>query len=626
MHPRAIRSSRFRRLWLGLLLLLSVTSSLPLMARAAELPAASHPVYLQTVGPLAASHFGDWYSSYYPGAGGYHYLAIEVPCGWPANKPIDIDLFSPELNSTGAFADEIVEREGEITTFGDHTIFELYAPGTAFVPPATPAPGMGIAGTQIIYPPSSAPQQWLRYRTLSAPTCGRYLLRASTQGDDRNGWAIRVGDDDDANPNNALPSRYDDADGVPGTGDELVIGILQSTFQHESESSTLNLYEYVSPGQPSITFHNFDLNDAGPYAPASGVQYRSPGGAEHAGTASPGNSWNGGTADSRGGDTLANPEPGWWRVVTTVGGARNRFIQEGQTLEPAYYQQPPTPALSLSLSDGVAEAKANDVVTYTIAFTNTSGNTETPGAAANLTIQNTIPDDASYLSCDANGLGTCQFDSGTGIVTFTLAEMLVAGGTGALFVTAQLNDAVVPGEQAVNRTTLDYQDAYGRAFAPVTATDTNVVTASIPLGIQLASFTAIPADYHILITWETASELGSQGFNLYRSTDLSAPGTRLNEAFIPSEAAGSIEGFAYQWLDDAMEAGATYHYWLESVDSYGHATRYGPVSATLAAPTAVALNTFHAEPHRSIPGFAIALAALTGLSSACVGLHYRRRG
>jgi uncharacterized repeat protein (TIGR01451 family) len=584
------------------------------MARAAELPTASHPVYLQTVGRMVSSNYGDWYTSIYPGGFGYHYLTIEVPCGWPANKPIDIDLFSPEMNSTGARADEIIES-------GNSTIFELYAPGTAFVPPATPAARTGIPGTEITYSPSSAPQQWVRYHTLTAPTCGRYLLRASTQGDDRNAWKIQVGDDDDANPNNALPSRYDDADGVSGTGDELVIGIFQSTFQQGADASTLDLYEYVSPGQTSITYHNFDLAESG----LGSVQYHSPGGLEHAGTTSSNNAWNGGTASSRGGDTLANPEPGWWRVVTTADGRMNRYIMEGQTLEPAYYQQPPTPAISMSISDGVAEVKADDVVTYTIEFTNTSADTEAPGAAANLTIQNTIPDDTSYLSCDANGLGTCWFDSGTGTVTFTLAEMLVAGEGGALFVTAQLHDAAVSGEQAVSRATLDYEDAYGRAFTPLTATNANVVTPSTPLGIQLASFTAIPADHHILVTWETASELGNQGFNLYRSTDPATPGTQLNETFIPSEAAGSIEGFAYQWQDTAIEAGATYHYWLESVDSYGHATRYGPVSATLATPTAVALNAFSAEPRWSGSGVAIALAALTALGGACVDWQRRRR-
>ncbi len=589
------------------------------MARAAELPTAGNPVYIETVGPLVASNFGDWYTSGTVGAGnGFHYLTIEVPCGWPVNKPIDIDLFSPEMNSNGGLADDILGSP-------DNTVFELYAPGTAFVPPATPAPRTGIPGTEIIYPGSSAPQQWVRYQTLSAPTCGRYLLRAATYLDDRNGWKIRVGDDNDADPNNALPSRYDDADGVPGTGDELVIGIFQTTYQHENPLRVaLHLYEYVSPGQPSVTFHNFDVND-GSGGAGAGVQYRSPGGLDHTATASVNNVWNGGTTTARGGDTFLDPESGWWRLTTTSEFVLNRYIMEGQTLEPAYYQQPPTPAISMSLSDGVAEGKATDVVTYTIEFTNTSGNTEAPGAAANLTIQNTVPDNASYLSCNANGLGTCQFDSGTGIVTFTLTEMLVAGETGALFVTAQLHDAAVPGEQAVSRATLDYQDAYGRAYAPVTATDANVVTPSTPLGVQLASFTAIPADHHILVTWETASELGNQGFNLYRSTDPSTPGTQLNEAFIPSEAAGSSESFAYQWQDEAVEAGATYHYWLESVDANGHATRHGPVSATLAAPTAVTLNTYHAEPHRSVRGFAIALAALTGLSGACVGWQRRRR-
>ncbi|MCB0257197.1 MAG: hypothetical protein KDI55_26045, partial [Anaerolineae bacterium] len=44
------------------------------------------------------------------------------------------------------------------------------------------------------------------------------------------------------------------------------------------------------------------------------------------------------------------------------------------------------------------------------------------------------------------------------------------------------------------------------------------VTYDSPLAISLADFSAQQSDDHVLVAWETASELGNVGFNLYRGT------------------------------------------------------------------------------------------------------------
>ncbi len=67
----------------------------------------------------------------------------------------------------------------------------------------------------------------MRFATLSAPVaCGSYVVRSQVltadplnpggTGDDQNGWKLRVGTDNDANPNNAPPANYDNPDGVAG--------------------------------------------------------------------------------------------------------------------------------------------------------------------------------------------------------------------------------------------------------------------------------------------------------------------------------------------------------------------------------------------------------------------------
>lgn len=112
-----------------------------------------------------------------------------------------------------------------------------------------------------------------------------------------------------------------------------------------------------------------------------------------------------------------------------------------------------------------------------------------------------------------------------------------------------------------------------------------------PLAVTLAEFSAAQHSDHILVTWETASELNNSGFNLRRGTSPAGPDRQLNAALIPSQSPGSSGGFNYTWVDDAdLIPGTTYYYWLEALDVYGVTTTHGPVSAEFSAPTAVTLT------------------------------------
>jgi len=141
-----------------------------------------------------------------------------------------------------------------------------------------------------------------------------------------------------------------------------------------------------------------------------------------------------------------------------------------------------------------------------------------------------------------------------------------------------------------------------------------------PLAAALADFSAAPNGSAIRVTWETVSEVGNIGFNLWRGDAPNAPDTQLNASLIPSQAPGSSQGFVYTFDDANVVSGATYYYWVEDVDVYGAATRHGPVSATFNAPTAVRL--LDAGAVASLP-WALPLAGAGLLALA--GLAARRR-
>ncbi len=122
----------------------------------------------------------------------------------------------------------------------------------------------------------------------------------------------------------------------------------------------------------------------------------------------------------------------------------------------------------------------------------------------------------------------------------------------------------------------------------------------MPLAVTLASFAAEAQADRVLVTWETASELGNRGFNLYRSDDAAGPLTLL--AYLPSQAPGSTQGAAYRYEDLAAQPGQTLWYTLESISISGATTLYGPVSATVQAPTAVTLTGVSASPTAGAAG------------------------
>ncbi len=109
-------------------------------------------------------------------------------------------------------------------------------------------------------------------------------------------------------------------------------------------------------------------------------------------------------------------------------------------------------------------------------------------------------------------------------------------------------------------------------YSPFTLRDSD---SPPPLAVALANFAAQAQPGHVLLTWETTSELTNQSFTLLRSAGPDAAPEPL--ASVPSQGPGSAQGFSYAWHDDKVENGATYWYWIEDVDLAGVATRHGPV-------------------------------------------------
>jgi hypothetical protein len=121
------------------------------------------------------------------------------------------------------------------------------------------------------------------------------------------------------------------------------------------------------------------------------------------------------------------------------------------------------------------------------------------------------------------------------------------------------------------------------------ATIGGAVTASgeiPPTAVTLRSFDVVPVDTATLrAVWRTASEVGIQGYHLWRSeTAERSQAMRLTQEMVATH--GDLHsGAEYQFEDGQLEPETDYYYWLQEVGDSGTA-EYGPERARTQAPSA----------------------------------------
>ncbi|MCS6907753.1 MAG: hypothetical protein RML93_07725 [Anaerolineales bacterium] len=82
----------------------------------------------------------------------------------------------------------------------------------------------------------------------------------------------------------------------------------------------------------------------------------------------------------------------------------------------------------------------------------------------------------------------------------------------------------------------------------------------------------------VVIEWETATEVDTVGFNLYRAAQPEGPYQKLNPSIIPSSSA-ALEGGSYHYIDANVMPGRVYYYQLEDIDDQGRTTLHPPIPA-----------------------------------------------
>jgi hypothetical protein len=98
-----------------------------------------------------------------------------------------------------------------------------------------------------------------------------------------------------------------------------------------------------------------------------------------------------------------------------------------------------------------------------------------------------------------------------------------------------------------------------------------------PTAVEAHSFTAQPATDGTGLSWRTATEVRTLGFNVYASdSPLSDSWSLLTLSPIPALRPGDLTGDSYRWTDSSLSLSSSRCYFLEALLVGGGSNGYGP--------------------------------------------------
>ena len=102
--------------------------------------------------------------------------------------------------------------------------------------------------------------------------------------------------------------------------------------------------------------------------------------------------------------------------------------------------------------------------------------------------------------------------------------------------------------------------------------------------VDLNSFTTQSNNNSISVRWQTGNELDNLGFHIWRNTvENQSTAVQITGNLIPSAVSGQPIGADYDWEDQDVQAGVTYYYWLQDLDTQGTFQFHGPVPGALSS-------------------------------------------
>ena len=116
---------------------------------------------------------------------------------------------------------------------------------------------------------------------------------------------------------------------------------------------------------------------------------------------------------------------------------------------------------------------------------------------------------------------------------------------------------------------------------------------SLPVALKALAASGSAQGY-VTVTWETASEAGALGYNVWRSSGQNSSYTCLTNVPIPSMGQSS-QGGLYEYTDRSAQPGISYWYSIERISLDGESSFFSPVQMTV-PPADFALGNNYPNP------------------------------
>ena len=190
---------------------------------------------------------------------------------------------------------------------------------------------------------------------------------------------------------------------------------------------------------------------------------------------------------------------------------------------------------------------------------------------------------------------------------------------------------IIPGTSSIpeNRLTMFVSSNAGNTFqlvgrdGPVDETGNNVTRAGVrtfatftlgdqdnPLPVRLTAFDAKRVGADALVTWQTAAELNSKGYDVQVSTNGKEFRTLSS---VPSASPNSVKVTSYSYLDTEKSKAGTRYYRLRQVDLDGKETFFSPVAVSFEGKAPAATMVAYPNPFNSNDQLHVALqSSVTG--------------
>jgi hypothetical protein len=513
----------------------------------------------------------------------YYAYFIEVPAG---TAQLTVEIFDADVTGGGAAAHDFIRGAGADTAAS----YSLLDPASTPVFTRSTAANGGCGGAAGFG--GGCNNTWRLLTTVLAPAAGHWQVRVSMPtGDDTNGYGIRAHDGDPTAGGrelNVYASSYLPLGALAGTTRAY------SVFPYVTAGCDADCNDWDSDNTATFTFRS----RAGSVIPFTQTipEPSSSGNALWANNAITG--WT---------DNQRSVGYGIWPSTLSprAPGAANNFITfylgRFDTANPPPSAQPEIPSFRLYLptDGGAAPVKPylEQLLTYGGAGPNPPLVGQTSRFVVSIRLVNPTPFPITFaagnlVAASVPGgqvvyAGNPVFSQGalvgqpavggSGVVSWN-PGVLAAATTALLAYRVNVTPAApgaiaVTGAPGAGGTTASLRDETGTSLAlgPVCALSVNTALATL---VTLSSFDAVRENGRVVVQWETASEVGTAGFYLYRYDRSRNEYAQVNDELLPA-LFDSAPGGTYRLADPGAPPGESLVYALVEVEQSGGRRVYG---------------------------------------------------